>query len=286
MEAFTVGNGAVTLAASFSPGGDVVIVALHGASDGTRDFFLYRHLHAVLPPAGIGVVTFDRRGQGESTGDSSRGRFDVQVEDALAVAEAVDAACVGFWGYSQGGWVAPAAAAASDRVSFLTLVAAPGVTPAEQMMYATAEQLRRHAYDDVVPQVLALRRAFEDWLHGQPADADGLAAELRAASTEPWWAHAFLPATLPGDAERRLWIEEMDYDPEPVLARVRVPALLFYGGDDAWTPVATSVDAWRRAQPGADVVVIPHASHELTLSDGTLSPEYERALVQWLRNRP
>src|SRR5215207_1813681 len=108
METLKVRNGAVTLAASFSPADDVAIVALHGASDGTRGFFLYRHLHEVLPPAGIGVVTFDRRGEGASTGESSRGRFDVQVDDALAVAEAVGAERIGFWGYSQGGWVAPA----------------------------------------------------------------------------------------------------------------------------------------------------------------------------------
>ena len=33
------------LAASYSPAGDTAVVALHGASEGTREFFLYRHLH-------------------------------------------------------------------------------------------------------------------------------------------------------------------------------------------------------------------------------------------------
>src|SRR5215216_7953789 len=100
METLKVRNGAVTLAASFSPADDVAIVALHGASDGTRDFLLYRHLHEVLPPAGLGVVTFDRRGEGESTGDASRGRFQVQVDDALAVRDAIDVGRVGMWGFS------------------------------------------------------------------------------------------------------------------------------------------------------------------------------------------
>jgi alpha-beta hydrolase superfamily lysophospholipase len=56
----------VSLAASYSSAGETAIVALHGAGEGTRDFFLYEHLHEVLPPAGISVATFDRRGEGES----------------------------------------------------------------------------------------------------------------------------------------------------------------------------------------------------------------------------
>jgi uncharacterized protein len=153
------------------------------------------------------------------------------------------------------------------------------------MMYATAEQLRRHGYEAVVSHVLGLRRAFEAWVHGSRADRDRLARDLRAASAEAWWPHAFLPAALPGETECRRWIEEMDYDPRPVLARVRVPTLLFYGGDDAWTPVADSVEAWRRARAEVDIVVIPQASHELTLADGTLVPLYERTLVEWLLAR-
>jgi pimeloyl-ACP methyl ester carboxylesterase len=80
-----------------------------------------------------------------------------------------------------------------------------------------------------------------------------------------------------------LWIEEMDFDPEPIFARVRVPALLFLGQRDSWSPVPESVETWRRAKPDAEVVVIPDAEHDMTLPAGTISPEYERRLVDWLR---
>lgn len=285
MEDLRVRHDGITIAASYSPAGETAIIALHGAAHGTRCYFLYEHLHEVLPPAGIGVVTFDRRGEGKSTGDSSRGRFDLQAEDALAVREAVDAERVGLWGFSQGGWVAPLAAAASGRVAFLVLVASTGVTPSEQMMYATAEQLRRGGYDAaVVARVIALRRAFEDWVHGRgPERQAELEAELSSARDEPWWPRAFLPPTLLDDEGRRLWIEEMDFDPRPVFDQVRVPTLLFYGEDDAWTPVAVSIEAWRQARgDDVDIVVLPDAAHELTLPDGTLAPAYQQALTDWL----
>src|SRR6266536_2624879 len=142
MESLRVERDGISLATSYSAAGEAAVVALHGAGAGTRDYFLYEHLHRILPPAGIGVITFDRRGEGESTGDASRGRFQVQAEDALAVIDAIDAQRVGLWGISQGGWIGPLAAAASDEVAFLALIASTGVTPAEQMMYAVERQLR------------------------------------------------------------------------------------------------------------------------------------------------
>lgn len=278
----------IRLAATYSPAGETAIVALHGAAKGTRDYFLYEHLHEVLPSAGVGVVTFDRRGEGESVGDSSRGRFDLQVEDALAVLEVVDVERVGLWGFSQGGWIGPLTAAASDRVAFLVLIASTGVTPSAQMMYATGEQLRRGGYDEaVVSRALALRRALEDWVHGRGREREPeLKAKLGSALDEPWWPLTFLPPTLLNEEECRLWIDEMDFDPRPVFAQVRVPTLLFYGEDDAWTPLGPSIEAWRHARrDDIEIVIVPEADHELTLPDGTLAPEYERTLVDWLTRR-
>ena len=285
MEDLRVEHDGVSLAASYSPAGGTAIVALHGAGEGTRDSPLYGHLHELLPPVGIGVVTFDRRGEGESTGDSTRGRFDLQVEDALAIIDALDAQRVGLWGISQGGWIGPLAAATSERVAFLVLVASTGVTPSEQMMYAVERQLRLAGYgDDVVARALELRRRFEDWVHVRAPEPDEqLAAELWAGVDEPWWSQVWLPPTLLDEESCRLWIEEMDFDPRPVFERVRVPTLLFYGEADSWTPVEPSVEAWRAARRDeVEIVVIPEAEHDLTLPDGTLAPEYRRTLVDWL----
>ena len=75
----------------------------------------------------------------------------------------------------------------------------------------------------------------------------------------------------------------MDFDPRRVFARTRAPTLLFYGEADSWTPVAPSVEAWREARGNeVEIVVIPRAEHDLTLPDGTLAPEYEQKLVEWL----
>lgn len=278
-------TGGAGLAATYSPAGETAIIALHSASDGTRQSPAYRHLHALLPPAGIGVVTFDRRGEGASTGEPSRGRFRLQVEDALALIDALDVERVGLWGLSQGAWIGPLTAVATNAVGFLVLVASTGVTPSEQMTYAVERRLRLAGYDDaVVARVLDLRRRFEAWVHAPAPDrAAGLTSELESASAAAWWPNAWLPAELPDEQGRRRWIEEMDFDPLPVFAGVGVPTLLFYGAADSWTPVAPSVAAWRAASRGqAEIVVIPDAEHDLTLPDGTLSGTYTQRLVDWV----
>jgi hypothetical protein len=274
-----------TLAASYSPAGPTALVALHGAGEGTSESPMLRHLHELLPPHGIGVVTFDRRGEGESTGDATRGRFDLQADDALAVLRAVDAGLVGLFGYSQGGWIAPIAAGQSDDVAFLVLVASIGVTPSEQMMVAVERQLRLTGYgDDVVDRALDLRRRFEHWIHAvAPEPDEQLAGDLLAAVDEPWAGQLWLPPSLLDEEGVRLWIEEMDYDPRPTFEQVRVPTLSFYGELDSWAPVEASVRAWREARgDGVELVVIPGAEHDLTLPDGTYAPEYDRRLVDWL----
>jgi pimeloyl-ACP methyl ester carboxylesterase len=273
-----------TLAASYSPAGDTAIVALHGASSGTRDFFLYEHLHRVLPPLGVGVVTFDRRGEGASTGLPSRGVFDVQVRDALAVCDVVDVPRVGLWGFSQGAWIGPLAAVESRRVAFLVLIAATGVTPAEQMRFYTAEQLRSAGYDETtVARGSNLRVRYEAWIHGQREDEDRLRSDLRSAADEPWWELTYLNSTLPDDPQDiRDWITEMDFDPRPTIRRVNVPTLLFYGANDDVSPIEPSIAAWRASGAQPEIHVLPDAGHDLTLPDGSLARDYEPTLTAWL----
>ena len=75
----------------------------------------------------------------------------------------VGSAPLGLWAWSQGAWAAALAAARSTEIAFLVLLAACGVSPAEQMRYGTAEQLRRNGYgdDDSLRELAELRSALE-----------------------------------------------------------------------------------------------------------------------------
>src|SRR5699024_10631557 len=60
----------------------------------------------------------------------------------------VDRERVGFYGESEGAWIAPIAAARQPEVDFVILASAPVVSPREQAAYATANYL----YNTNVPR--------------------------------------------------------------------------------------------------------------------------------------
>ena len=271
-----------SLGVSYSPAGDIAVVALHGAADGTRDHLLLRNLHAVLPGLGIGVATFDRRGEGESTGSLSVGNFELQAEDATAVARSLGVSRIGLLGFSQGAWVAPIAAASLPETCFLVLISAAAVSPARQMNFGVAEQLRRAGYPaSVIETAGSLRERFATWAGG--AYDARLADDLAASAREPWWTLVYLPPELPDEAERTAWHEEMSFDPLPVYGRIRVPTLIVYGGDDIWVPVEESLANWASLDiPEITSVVIPDAGHDMSTQTEELSAEYARTLRDWI----
>jgi pimeloyl-ACP methyl ester carboxylesterase len=261
------------------------VIPLHPAGDGSRHQFLFEHLTDTLVPRGVAVLRFDRR----PSPDDEDIPFAVQADDALEALRLlrtqVGSAPVGLWAWSQGAWAAALAAARSQEVAFLVLLAACGVSPAEQMRYGTAEQLRRNGYGDGLSELAEVRAALECALRDPSCLATAQAVIDRYAD-RPWFALSYVPRTLdPSDD----W-PDMDFDPAPILAEVHCPVLLFYGEEDEWTPIEPSIDAWRRAAAkDLTVVRLPGTDHAPTLSGvherSAISPAYTDALTGWLGRR-
>jgi uncharacterized protein len=260
------------------------LVPLHPAGDGSRRQFLFEHLVDTVVPLGIAVLRYDRR---PSASDEDIA-LAVQADDALRALDTlrkeVGDVPLGLWAWSQGAWAAALAASRSSNVAFLILLAACGVSPAVQMRYGTAEQLRRNGFGDeeALSEVTELRAALEDALR-DPSGIGAAQAVVDRHADRPWFELAYVPRTLdPTDN----W-PDMDYDPAPTIAEVGCPVLLFYGEEDEWTPIEPSIAVWRRAG-NADLTVIrlPGTDHAPTFGGRhdreAISPEYTEALTSWL----
>jgi pimeloyl-ACP methyl ester carboxylesterase len=286
-------TGGVELTATLTVPDDAVrggLVPLHPASDGSRRQFLFEHLADTLVPRGVAVLRFDRR---PSTGGGDV-PFQLQADDALRALQElralpeVGSAPLGLWAWSQGAWSAALAAARSTEVAFLVLLAACGVSPAEQMRYGTAEQLRRHGHadDEALSELAQLRAALENALRDPSRCAESQAVVDRYAD-RPWFPLAYVPRRLDPSAT---W-DDMDFDPAPFLASVRGPVLLFYGEEDEWTPIEPSIAAWQRAAAasgngGLEIVRLAGADHAPTLGGvhdrSGIIPAYTQVLVEWI----
>jgi len=250
------------------------VVVFHGASSPTRELPLYRHLKEMLPPLGIAVFVFDRRGNGESSAGKENHNFDLLSDDGVAARRMlaqdprIDAGRIGYWGLSQGGWLALLAASKDPQAAFAISVSAPISTPDVQMNVAVANILRVNGYGQKeVDQAVGARRAIDDYLRGKVDRAVAQQA-LNGVRQQPWFKLIYLDDTL-DDPATSGWVKQMRLDPMTTLDRVSAPTLMIYGAVDPWTPVALSVERLRATaskHPNIQTAVIANADHTMMLS--------------------
>lgn len=307
----TFQNGTVRLSGTlYTPrveGRVPAVIAFHAASAPTRDFPLYRHLVEMLPPLGIAVFVFDRRGSGKSGGKLEDSDYTMLADDGIAAQRMlaedsrIDARRMGFWGLSQGGWLSLLAASRSPQSAFAIAISAPMTTPDVQMNFAVANILRIKGFPQPdIDQAIATRTAVDDFMRGK-RDRASTQRILDAAALRPWFEHTYMGKTFK-DADQSRWAKEIRHDPLATLDAVTAPALVIYGSTDPWVPAQTSIarlHATAVRHPNVEIAVIAGADHAMATSvsaadqiDPVLSAkeapqaaEYFGLLGAWLAKR-
>jgi uncharacterized protein len=283
------------------------VVVLWDASNPLRGMQLYRHLAQGLPAMGIAVLIFDRRGSGQSSGTYQSSLYEQLADDGVAAQQAlarlprINPAKIGFWGISQGGWLAVLAANRSPHAAFVISVSAPLVTPSEQMDFAVTNLLTAHGYSrQDIQEALRLRQSWQDYLHGKSSYAATVAA-LQHGERQPWFKFGYLPtaAELPKDPQTSSARAHMDHDALAAVRAIKVPALFIYGAADPWVPVASSMerlnglaankaDLAKYVIDGADHTMMPPAEASLSMDPIVLAkaapsvPAYFMVMSGWL----
>lgn len=285
------------------------VVVFHGASEPLANTPLYQHLREGLPQIGIAVLLFDRRGSGASTGVKDV-PYQTLADDGIAGARTIrrlpqiDAAHVGYWGISQGGWLATFAASRDPRAAFVVAVSAPLVTAKNQMEFAMSNRLRVLGYSQAdVNDMLDARRKVDGYFRGLNSRTAAVAALLKIQN-RPWFHLMYLPKaqSLAASATNSSWTGQMDIDSFVAVERVKVPVLFILGTEDPWIPVSETVARLRdiaRSHPLLRYAVVQNANHLMmtpTLHDRMndadaaqvavempQSPAYFMILAAWLK---
>jgi dienelactone hydrolase len=234
-----------------------------------------------LPPLGIGVFVFDKRGSGGSKGELSADFYVRANDTAAAVREARRLAPqvkqFGDFGGSQGGWIAPLAA--TDTALDFVIVGyglAEGVTAQDRD--EVEEQVRAAGYgDDTIEKVRALTTATarivkSHWKNGWQE----FAALRRKYQSEPWikaiqqengYTGIMLRTPI---AQIKVMGPKLDkhvsfnYDPRPVIATIMPRQLWVLGGSDRTTPNARTLAILadiQKHKSSLDIAIYRDADH-------------------------
>lgn len=272
------------------------VVFLHGSGPQTRESYL-RFFADHFARHGIASLVYDKRNT-ERTDippwERGGGTFAELAADAAVAAGVlrarpeVDSSRIGFWGLSQGAWLAPMAAARAGGAAFVVLISGGGVTPAEQELYDDEYRLRELGEPQpVIDSALALLRDADQYVRtGRDEEWNRLQAHLAAVRTRRWFPLLDrFPLILPREAAA--WKggpADLDYDPRPALRALGVPALVILGERDQSTPTTETVrriEAAMRDAGNRDVTirVIPGADHGLFVPSGLRTSWFEQRPV-------
>lgn len=231
-----------------------VVILVHGAEHDSAlsSPGVVSALQRLLPAQGIGVFAFDKRGTGSSGGTYTQD-YDILADDVVvAVTQARQLAGtrlgrIGFWGGSQGGWVAPLAANRTP-VDFVIVCYGLAVNVIDEDQESIALQMRERGYP---PETIAKAQEvghaaetlFINDFKGSYKDFDEIRTKYSRA---PWYKDVkgdftwlILPHTdkeLRAMAKDLNWHTPFYYDPMPILRAGKTPQLWIAGGEDYSAP--------------------------------------------------
>jgi dienelactone hydrolase len=253
---------------------------------------------------GFIVLTFDKRGAGESTGLDNDNGVELVAAAAfrfLAAEPDVDANRLGIWGMSQGGIIAPKIATLDRGVRFIINVSGSVVDANTEEIERTASMLRADGFDE---SAIAQAVAFQRLKFRYASSGEGWDEYIKAYErykNAAWFPDPYVgPPDSKSSTAWKFWRESGAIHPFDYWRTYTGSVLLLYGQHDTIGDPNENAELFVKAMREAKnesytISVLPDADHSMYLSS-TGSMREERLLTTfdldalaaidgWLRSR-
>jgi uncharacterized protein len=329
-EDVTFTNGDITLAGTLTlPEGDgpfPAIVLVTGSGPQDRDESVaplatiksFRLIADALTRAGMGVLRYDDRGVGKSTGDYSAATIADFATDASAAIDylltrsEIDSDQIGLLGHSEGGMVAAMLGASNPHLKFIVSTAGPAVSSHDILMtqYERTYKAENASDADLKAQLNFLSQLFPLI---QANNGDGIRQLMHDLVMEKI-------KQLPEDQQKQIgdpeayasqqadtvektyntayWRFALAYNPGDDWAKTTIPVLAIYGTLDVQVDAEQNAPAFEAAMKKAgntdyQVTILQGANHLMQAATtgspseyGTLkqdfTPDFLPTIIDWL----
>jgi pimeloyl-ACP methyl ester carboxylesterase len=252
------------------------VVLIHGYP---LDGHSWERQTRVLLAAGHRVVTYDRRGFGQSSKVGSGYDYDTFAADLDAVLTSLDLRDVVLVGFSMGtGELARYVATyGTERVSKLAFLAS--LEPFLVQRDDNPEGVPQQVFDDIVTAATTDRYAwftqfYQDFYNLDETLGSRISEEVVRAN----WNTATASAPVAAYAVVPSWIEDFRADTEAVRA-AGLPTLILHGTADRILPIDVTARRFRDLVPDAEYVEVDGAPHGLLW---THADEVNEALLRFV----
>ncbi|GGE49547.1 hypothetical protein GCM10011413_14620 [Pedobacter psychrotolerans] len=234
---------------------NAAVVIVHGSGQERK----MAEVASLLAKKGIAVLTYDKRGVGESggvyagpevgTNNIDSANLNLLASDASAAANKLSSSLkqkhvpLGLLGFSQAGWIIPMAAEKNSLINFIVIFSGPVVTSQEQLRFQFYTSGKSNFWDT----------------HTE--------VEVREH--------------IKNDPDR---YQFSGSDPRHALTVLKIPGLWIYGGKDIQAPVGLSIerlDIFKAEGKPYDYQLFPSLGHN-TASSKTVNPM--NIAIEWIKH--
>jgi pimeloyl-ACP methyl ester carboxylesterase len=276
----------------YTPNGEgpfPAVIFVHGSGPETRNNS--RYSAKWLKSLGYVVLTYDKRGTGESGGDEksiNRFSFIDLANDAiagvnfLASIKTVDKSKIGIHAASQGGWVAALAASKSSLISFMIIKSASVCSVEADRIFERSARLLGEGFSPKDIEEVQEMQLAEAKTSSGFYTADKFTQLFEENKFKPWFNRVY-SESAPFDQELvayRIWYATIaKFDPITYLDQVQIPIFWIFGDPklDKFGPIELSI---------SNLVRLNSKPYKIEQFDGEThnvkEKKYELILYNWL----
>ncbi len=265
------------------------VIIVHGSGAQDRFSPYYISLGYSLAKNGFGVLLYDKRGTGLSSGNFESASMEDLANDAVAAMNYLENRKdikkleIGFLGTSQGGWIAPIAANKYKNCDFLILNVGPAVSVFEQDINRVEYTMNNDGWDQsTIDSAVSYTELYFQYVKdNSPETWKKLDKFSREIENRDWVEYVNIPENK-NDFE---WWRNNNYNPETILKNLNCRTLCLFGEYDPLVPPDKNENLMREYLTSAgiefEIKVIPGTLHDMKTFQGLNGDNWNWPKVYW-----